>query len=225
MNGRLYAGVAGFSYPAWRGGFYTHDARPEDFLRLYAARLPSVELNTTFYRLPADEVFRRWAADTPPDFRFTVKMNRRIVGGDLGFLAPFSERLRALGEKLDAVRVQLPSSRPRDDGFLTLLLGSLDRGLRIAFEADHESWASPEVDRALAGERAVRVNAFATDAPFRYLRLREPPYSASELDALAERISALLVGGIDVYCYFKHEDDPRGALYAERLVEMVRGRI
>jgi len=52
-SGRLYAGSSGFSYPSWKGGFYPVEARPEDFLRFYSERLPSVELNTTFYRLPA----------------------------------------------------------------------------------------------------------------------------------------------------------------------------
>jgi len=224
MPGRLYAGVAGFSYPPWRGGFYPPDARQEDFLRLYSARLPSVELNTTFYRLPSEDALHRWAADTPPDFRFAAKMNRRIVGGDVSYLGTFSERLRALGEKLEAVRVQLPATRPRDDGFLALLLGSLDPEVRVAFEAEHESWAAPEVDRALASAGTVRVNDFEAEAPFRYLRLREPPYSDAQLEELAARIAALLAAEIDVYCYFKHEDNPRGALYAERLLEAARRR-
>ena len=116
--------------------------------------------------------------------------------------------------------MQLPPTRPRDDGFLTLLLGSLDPSVRVAFEADHESWASEEVDRALATGGAVRVNAFAAEAPFRYLRLREPPYDETELAGLAGQLRPLLADGIDVYCYFKHEDDPRGALYAERLLEL-----
>ncbi len=220
-SGGLYAGVAGFSYPSWRGGFYPADARPDEFLRIYASRLPSVELNTTFYRLPSEEVFRRWATETPPGFRFTAKMNRRIaVGGDVSFLATFSERLWVLGDKLAAFRVQLPPTRPRDDGFLALLLGSLDPTMRVAFEADHESWAAPDIDRTLAFAGAVRVNTFEGEAPFRYLRLREPPYSDAQLQDLASRLRPMLAAGVDVYCYFKHEDDPRGALYAERLVEL-----
>ena len=66
----LYVGTSGFSYPSWRGGFYPADARPREFLRHYAARLPSVELNSTFYQLPSEEQFERWAAETPPGFRF-----------------------------------------------------------------------------------------------------------------------------------------------------------
>jgi uncharacterized protein YecE (DUF72 family) len=64
------------------------------------------------------------------------------------------------------------------------------------------------------------VNTLDGDAPFRYLRLREPPYEEDALQALAGQLRPLLDGGVDVYCYFKHEDDPRGARYAERLLEL-----
>src|SRR5918995_3746575 len=77
LVGRLYPGSSGFSYPSWRGGFYPADARPDEFLGFYGTRLPSVELNTTFYRLPAEEQFDRWAGGTPPGFRFPVTMSRR----------------------------------------------------------------------------------------------------------------------------------------------------
>src|SRR5205814_9063583 len=66
-----------FSYPSWRGGFYPEKAKPAEFLSFFSERLPSVELNTTFYGLPAEEQFRGWAAATPSEFRFAVKMSRR----------------------------------------------------------------------------------------------------------------------------------------------------
>jgi uncharacterized protein YecE (DUF72 family) len=221
VRGQLFAGVAGFSYPAWKGGFYPPDAKPADFLRLYAERLPSVELVGVFYRLPAEDVFQRWAAQTPAGFRFGVKMHRRIaVGGDLQLAGAFSERVQALDERLGAVRVQLPETRTRDEGFLRLLLDSLDPSIRLAFELPHESWDHPEVDRLLHEAGAARVNTLDAEAAFRYLRLREPPYEEDALQALAEQLRPLLRQGIDVYCYFKHEDDPRGARYAERLLEL-----
>jgi uncharacterized protein YecE (DUF72 family) len=221
VRGHLYAGVAGFSYPAWKGEFYPPDARPAEFLRHYAERLPSVELVGVFYRLPAEEVFQRWAAQTPPDFRFGVKMHRRLaVGGDVQLAGTFSERVAALGERLGAVRVQLAETRTRDEGFLRLLLGSLDPSLRLAFELPHESWDHAAVDDLLREAGATRVNTLDGEAPFRYLRLREPPYEEDALQALARQLRPLLDGGIDVYCYFKHEDEPRGARYAERLLEL-----
>jgi uncharacterized protein YecE (DUF72 family) len=123
----------------------------------------------------------------------------------------FCERARQLGDKLGPVLVVL--DRKRDDGFLMLLRDSLDPDLEVAFDFRHESWAGAQVP--------VRVNSLEADAPFRYLRLREPPYDEAALAGWAARLGALLDEGVRVYCYFKHEDDPRGALYAERLLKLL----
>jgi uncharacterized protein YecE (DUF72 family) len=213
---RLYVGTSGWSYPTWRGGFYPENARPKDFLRFYSERFPSVELNTSFYQLPAEEQFRSWAAQTPPEFRFAVKMTGRIThSGRLGLVGTFCEQVRALGDRLGPVLVQLPETRPRDDGFLTLLQGSLDPELEFAFELRHESWDGADVP--------ARVNSLDGQAPFRYLRLREPPYDDEALAALADRLRPMLDDGLRVYCYFKHEDEPTGPRYAERLRELLGG--
>jgi uncharacterized protein YecE (DUF72 family) len=209
-----YVGTSGFSYPSWRGGFYPETTKPAEFLDRYAERLPSVELNTTFYQLPSEDQMRRWAAQTPPDFRFAVKANRRIThGGRLELLPTFVEQVRALGERLGPILVQLPETRTRDDGFLQLLLGSLDPELECAFEFRHESWAGAAVP--------VRVNSLDADAPFRYLRLREPPYDEAALRGWADRLQPLLDRGLRVYVYFKHEDEPTAPLYARRLLELL----
>ncbi len=220
VSGRLYAGTAGFSYRTWRGSFYPAEAKSGDLLRLYAERLPSVELVGVFYRIPPPETFARWAAETPADFRFGVKMNRRIaLYGDLALAPAFAEAVATLGTKLGPIRIQL--SKARDDAFLHGLFESLPAPLKLAFELEHESWHSPEVDEALADAGAVRVNDLDAAAPFRYLRLREPPYSYRALTDLAARLRLELDHGTDVYCYFKHEDEPRGALYAERLLRLM----
>lgn len=207
----LYVGASGFSYPSWKPQFYPAGARPQEFLRHYAERLRSVELNTTGYRLPGEEQFDRWAAQTPAGFRFAVKMPSR------GFrdLATFEERVRRLGNRLGTVRAVVQQAR--DDTSLELLLGSLDRSLGYAFDFRHDSWAAPEIDERLAQAGAVRIGALEADVPFRYLRFRDPPYSESDLRGFAERIGPLLASGIDVYCYFRHEDEPTAPLYAERL--------
>ena len=70
----LYVGTSGWSYPSWKPEFYPAEAKPNEFLGHYAQRLPSVELNSTGYRIPAEEQFRRWADQTPAAFRFAVKM-------------------------------------------------------------------------------------------------------------------------------------------------------
>jgi len=209
-----YVGTSGWSYPTWRVGFYPDKARPADFLRLYSERLPSVELNTSAYQLPSEERFSSWAEQVPPDFRFAVRMPRLITHGSrLGLVGTFCERVRLLGEKLGPVLVVL--DRPRDDGFLMLLQGSLDPELEYAFDFRHESWAEADVP--------VRVNSLEGETPFRYLRLREPPYDEAALAAWAERLRPALDDGVRVYCYFKHEDEPTAPLYAERLLELLSG--
>ncbi len=209
-----YVGTSGWSYPTWRDGFYPETARPADFLRLYSERLPSVELNTSAYQLPSEERFSSWAEQVPPDFRFAVRMPRLITHGSrLGLAGTFCERVRLLGEKLGPVLVVL--DRPRDDGFLMLLQGSLDPELEVGFDFRHESWAGADVP--------VRVNSLEGEAPFRYLRLREPPYDEAALAAWAQRLRPLLDDGLRVYCYFKHEDEPTAPLYAQRLLELLSG--
>ncbi len=222
--GRLttpYVGTSGFAYPSWRGGFYPSDAKPADFLRLYAERLPSVELNNTFYQLPSEDRLASWAGSTPEAFRFAVKMSRRITHfGRLESIPTFCARLRVLAGRLGPVLVQFPPTRPRDDGFLSLFLDSLDPGLRYAFEFRHASWAG---SRDLLAERGFPlVGSLDGEATFRYLRLREPPYDDAALAAWAARLARLLAQGIEVYAYFKHEDEPTAPLYAERLLELAR---
>jgi uncharacterized protein YecE (DUF72 family) len=205
-----YVGASGWSYPSWRPGFYPADARPPEFLRFYAERLPSVELNTTGYRLPAEEQFHRWAEATPPGFRFAVKLaaNRR------GMIGAFSERVRALGDRLGPIRVVLLT--PRDEGMLELLLGSLDPELQLAFDLRDPSWEG--IEPRLAEVGAVRVDDLESPAPFRYLRFRDPPYGEDEIRAWADRIARL---DGPVFAYFRHEDEPTAPEYAARLLELI----
>jgi uncharacterized protein YecE (DUF72 family) len=222
-----YVGTSGWSYPPWKGGFYPADARPKDFLRHYSERLPSVELNASAYQLPSEEQFRSWAEQTPPEFRFAVRMPRLITHASrVGLVGTFCERVRLLGDRLGPVLVVL--DRKRDDGFLLLLRDSMDPELEVAFDFRHESWEGIEVP--------VHVNSLTADSAFRYLRLREPPYSDDDLGAWAERLRPLLDAGVRVYCFFKHEnsrieirpgDDGEArehvasTFYAERLAELL----
>jgi uncharacterized protein YecE (DUF72 family) len=216
----LYVGTSGFSYPSWRGVFYPEGARPSEFLELYAARLGSVELNNTFYRLPSEEQLAAWAAQVPDGFRFAVKMSRRITHfGGLELVGTFCERVRALGDRLGPVLVQLPPTRPRDDGLLRFLIDSLDPALRYAFEFRHDSWAG--VEPALDEAGIALVGSLDGAAPFRYLRLREPPYDDAALSVWAERLRPLLADGVELFVYFKHEDEPSAPAYAQRLAELL----
>jgi uncharacterized protein YecE (DUF72 family) len=222
VSGTLYAGTSGFSYPTWRGGFYPRDARPEEFLQRYAERLNSVELHGAFRRLPAVEQFERWACQTPASFRFAVKMSWRIShGGDVSLLPTFGERARMLGDRLGPIYVKL--ERARDEGFLALLLDSLDPAFDYAIDFDHPTWAAADgIDALLDQARVARIGRLDGTTSFRYIRLREPPYDDDALAEWGRRIRPLLAGGLDVYCYFRHEDEPRGALPAKRLLELIR---
>ena len=182
----------------------------------YAGRFPTVELNTTGYRLPSEDQFRRWADQAPDGFEFAPK----LPGNRLRSLDVFESRVRALGDKLGPVRVSLQSVR--DDGVIELLLGSFDTGsqvgeLRLAFDLEHPSWNG--VEERLASAGAVRVNDLDTPAPFRYLRLREPPYDDAALRALAERVRGVAE---PTYVYVRHEDEPTAPAYAQRLVDLLR---
>src|SRR5215218_2675231 len=140
----LFVGTSGWSYPSWRPGFYPADVANEGFLSFYAQQFPSVELNSTGYRLPSEEQFARWAAQVPDGFRFAVKMPPRAIRS----LVTFEERALRLGDRLGPVRLVVDT--PRDDGLLALLLGSTD--LALALDLRDESWDAVDV------APAVRVN-------------------------------------------------------------------
>jgi uncharacterized protein YecE (DUF72 family) len=206
----LYVGTSGWSYPSWRPGFYPAGTKPNEFLGRYAERLPSVELNSTGYRIPAEDQFRRWAEQTPAAFRFAVKMQAY----QLRQAATFEERVQLLGERLGPVRILV--TQARDEGFLTFALGSLSSELRLAFDFRHDSWSGVELP-----DNAVRINDAKANAPFRYLRFREPPYSDKAITRIADEIRPLVESDVEVYCYFRHEDEPTAPHYAERLRELL----
>jgi len=131
-------GTSGWSYPSWRPDFYPPGADASTFLGFYAERFRTVELNTTGYRLPAEDQFGRWAAQVPQGFEFAPK----LPGHQLRTLGVFAERVRVLGDRLGPVRVSLKNAR--DEGVLALMLGSLDPSLRLAFDLEHPSWEGVE---------------------------------------------------------------------------------
>ena len=223
MTAALRAGASGFSFQSWRPGFYPAGSRPADFLGLYAERLPTVEVNGSFYRLPAATTLETWARTVPAGFRFAFKVPRTIsVFGRVDFVPDLCGRVRVLGDRLGPLLVRFADGRARDDAFLASLLDALDDDLEVALDLRDPSWdgVEPELERW----GAVRVNQLeAGAARFRYLRMREPPYDEAALRALAERIRPLLADGLAVYCYFRHEDAPTAPAYAARLLELVNG--
>jgi hypothetical protein len=189
-------GTSGWSYPSWRSGFYPADLQPAEFLRFYAQRFDTVELNSTGYRLPSADQFRRWADTVPDGFEFAVKFS--LVRLDR--VTTFLERVLALGDRLGPVRVVYEG--PRDDGTVSFVEGSTPPDVRIAWDLRDESWAG--------ADGVLRVNDPGSE-PFRYLRLREPPYSDEDLRAVAATIRD------PAYIYLRHEDAPTAPEAAERL--------
>jgi uncharacterized protein YecE (DUF72 family) len=222
---RAYVGASGFSYSEWRGPFYPAEAKPPEFLGHYAERLSAVELNNTFYRLPSEEQFRRWAETTPEDFRFSIKAPRSIsFFGRLEQVGTLDERLAVLGPRLGPLLVRAHDDRPRDDGFLELLLESIDPARLVALDLRHPSWAGVE---STLPPNTVRVNQLDGDARFRYLRFSEHPYDDEALDAAAETVRGL---GVETYCFFakgESEDHSPGgeptAVTAERFAARLAG--
>ena len=143
-------GTSGFSYPAWRGGFYPEKLPETKMLGYYGGHFRAVEINNSFYRMPTAEVLGRWAGETPPEFRFALKSPRRITHDKrLVDTASAVERLteasRALGDKLGPVLFQLPPNMKKDLPRLDDFLAALPAGLRATVEFRHESWFSDDV--------------------------------------------------------------------------------
>jgi uncharacterized protein YecE (DUF72 family) len=200
VNG-VKVGTSGWSYPSWRPGFYPGDLAPSDFLPFYAARFDTVELNSTGYRLPSADQFKRWAEAVPDGFEFAVKLSLTR----LDRVGTFLERALALGDRLGPVRIVYEGAR--DDGVLSYVEGSVPDGVRIAWDFRHETWAGVEA--------GVRVDDPAAE-PFRYLRLREPPYTDEQLRAVAAAVRA------PAYVYVRHEDEPTAPATAARLRTLIQ---
>lgn len=230
--GRIYAGTSGWAYPKWKPGFYPAKLSPKLFLEHYATRLNSVEVNYTFLRPVTDELLTEWIAATPSEFRFAVKAPqlithiKRLRNADalaLDFLRSL-EPLRKAG-KLGPVLFQLPPNMKSDLPRLQDFLKVLPRNESLAFEFRHTSWFSEEVYDALRKHGAALCLAESEKietpqvqtADFSYARLRKGKYSPEEV---SRRTKSLARKG-DAFIYFKHEDDPAGALNAEAVLRNV----
>ena len=196
----IRVGTSGWSYPSWRPGFYPDGTKPEEFLAISAARFDTVELNSTGYRLPSADQFRRWAEAVPDGFEFAPK----FALTRLDRVGSFVERVTALGDRLGPIRVVYLG--PRDEGTLSYVQGSVPEDVRLAWDFRDESWEGVE--------GVVSVGDPGAE-PFRYLRLREPPYTDDELRAFAASIRD------PAYVYLRHEDEPTAPVFADRLLSFL----
>ncbi len=231
---RVYAGTSGWAYATWKPGFYPADLPAKRFLEHYASRLNSVEVNYSFRRLPTAAMLQGWIAAAAAGFRFSFKAPQRITHIKRlrecdEAVAEFVEALepaRAAG-KLGVLLFQLPPNFKSDTARLAEFLAApaLQGAARprIAIEFRHPSWFSEETyavlrkaDAALciAENDELQTPEVHTAASFACYRLRRGGgYGAAQLDELARRISRVAEGR-EAYVYFKHEDEPTGALNA-----------
>jgi uncharacterized protein YecE (DUF72 family) len=229
---RLRVGTSGYSYKEWKGSFYPADLPASKMLPFYAERFSTVEINNTFYRMPAPSAMSGWAQQVPDQFRFALKAPQRIthqkklVGTeeDVQF---FAATAATLGEKLGPLLFQLPPYLRCDVGRLRAFLQSLPPGVGAAFEFRHDSWSDPGVAAALAESGAALCAADSEDRPldrieatsrWGYLRLRRVDYGDAELAAWADRIAA--APWDEAWIFFKHEDEGKGPAYAARFIEL-----
>ena len=240
----IYAGTSGWAYPLWKPVFYPAKLPAKRFLEHYALQLNSVEVNYTFRALPSATTLAGWLAATPAGFRFSFKAPQRIThfsrlrdcqeaaGGFVDRLQP----VRAAG-KLGPLLFQLPPNFKADPALLADFLSAPafagPAPPMVAFEFRHQSWFSEETYKVLRLHNAAmciaesddlqtpEVQCARTHACYR-LR-RTSGYTGPEVAAFAEKFSALAVDR-DVYVYFKHEDEPTGALNAVEFLKACAAR-
>jgi uncharacterized protein YecE (DUF72 family) len=232
---RLFAGASGYSFKEWKGDFYPKDIKAEAMLAYYAERLPTVEINNTFYRMPTVAMLEHWVEVTPPDFRFAIKASRRITHISrlketaADSVAYLYKALEALGAKRGPVLFQLPPLFKKDLPRLQAFLAMLPTGHRAAFEFRNESWFTEDVYAALRGAGASLCHSEREDsappplvetAPWGYVRLRLERYSEADLAAWAARLGAS--AWEEAYVYFMHE--PTAPAYAATLLRSARAR-
>ena len=230
---RLLAGASGYSFKEWKGSFYPEDMKPEGMLAWYAQRLPTVEINNTFYQMPKIAVLENWAASTPASFRFAIKASRRIThmsrlkaDSAADSVAFLYKNLEVLGPKRGPVLFQLPPFLKKDLPRLSEFLALLPKGHAAAFEFRNESWFDDDVYELLKGAGASLCHSEREDAAppplvetasWGYVRLRLEEYSDEDLRRWADRLAATNWGAI--YVYFMHE--PTAPRYADVLLRSV----
>ena len=230
---RILVGTSGFSYPAWKGSFYPEDITSPRMLAWYSQRLPAVEVNNTFYRMPNPQVLSTWREEVPGGFRFALKAPQRITHlkrlADVDQpVAHFWKVAAVLGAALGPVLFQLPPQMRRDVARLRDFLALVPAGAQSAFEFRHASWFEDQVFAALAERGAALCVNQSEDldapllatGPVGYLRLRRPGYSVEELAEWAARIRAQ--PWHTAYVFFKHEDEARGPRFALELAAALR---
>ena len=225
----LFAGTSGFSYASWKGKFYPRTLSGAKMLGYYAERLNGLEVNGSFYRTTPETTLQKWAAQTPPGFRFCMKANRGLTYSaeafdKVGLARAFTQRIGLLGDRLGPVLLQFPPTRQRNTALLDSLLTALSRP--VAAEFRHESWFDDDTYMVLRQHGAAMV---VTDeakwpraplvalGPIAYFRLRRG-YTPKSLQPWVDQVDSALATHEEVHVYFKH--DSASPALARRLVRL-----
>ena len=236
----VLVGTSGWSYKEWTGSFYPPKLPAAEMLRFYSGHFPTVEVNNSFYRIPAERVLAGWAEQVPPSFRFVMKASRRITHNNRlrdedGSLGYFLRAVNPLGQRLGPTLFQLPPNFKKDMARLRAFLAALPRRWPAAMEFRHDSWFDEEVYDALRDADVALVTvdekeAEGTGSPlvptasWGYLRLRRVEYDEALLRLWAERI--LSQSWSQAYVFLKHEDGiptgPAAATQISAILEQLR---
>lgn len=221
----IYVGTSGWSYKEWKGSFYPPKMPADEMLRFYGARFPAVEVNNSFYRIPAERVLATWAEQVSGDFRFVMKASRRIthiqrLQDQDGSLSYFLQAVNPLGSRLGPTLFQLPPTFKKDLSRLHDFLDRLPHRWPAAMEFRHDSWFDDAVYRLLH-DRDIALVAVDEDettgsgaplvatAGWGYVRLRRGDYDLMALQRWAERLRCQPWNR--AYVFLKHEEgSPRG---------------
>jgi uncharacterized protein YecE (DUF72 family) len=229
---KILAGTSGFSYKEWVGEFYPEKQQAKSMLAYYATRLPTVEINNTFYRMPNAAALQGWRSQVPESFRFAIKAPRRIThakrlkdcASEVRYLL---DALAAMGPCVGSILFQLPPHAKRDAGALGAFVELLPSGCRAAFEFRNASWFADEIYALLAGRNLALVQAEGDEAVERelpwtadwaYLRLRRVAYTESDLEVWLGRLRAAKL--VEAQVFFKHEDQATGPKLAEQFLRL-----
>jgi len=230
---QLFAGTSGFAYPGWKPRFYPDKLPAKKFLEYYSRRLNAVEINYTYRRLPAASTLTGWVEATQAGFVFAPKAHMRIthilkLKDAAEFTGVFLKAIDPLrsARRLGPILFQLPPTLRMDLPLLSDFMAHLPGDLRYTFEFRHASWlvdatykllADHKIALCAAESEKLKTPAVIT-ADFIYYRLRKPEYSADDRREIAAAAERFLGSGKDVFLFFKHEDTPEGALYAEEIL-------
>jgi len=236
----VLVGTSGWSYKEWKGSFYPPKMRAEEMLQFYSGHFPTVEVNNSFYRIPAEKVLAGWVEQVPASFKFVMKASRRVTHNNRlkdedGSLGYFLKAVNPLGDRLGPTLFQLPPNFKKDMDRLRGFLTALPRHWPAAMEFRHLSWFDDEVYDALRSRGVALVAVDENDAEgpgsplvptasWGYLRLRRVVYDEAQLRAWAERI--LGQPWSHAYVFLKHEDGspagPAAAAQISRILERIR---